>query len=129
VALVLAVPFPSLTAGMVLLAALVGLTQPSNDPLLWYLRGIERLDLEASIVLSWRLINASLLAVLAWSGFSLEPLLAAWLASNAVRMAAASRIAALRDMRTAPKPGTQLWKAAYQAIRQAAPIGLAFVLM
>jgi hypothetical protein len=52
------IPFNTLTAFDFLLSVLVASTQPSTDPLLWYLRGRERLDIEAVVVLAFRVIVA-----------------------------------------------------------------------
>jgi len=69
-----------------LLGVLIASLQPGTDPYLWFLRGRERLDLEAKIVVIWRLLNAILLAIIAYVFKDISLLLWAWLFSNGVRI-------------------------------------------
>ncbi len=67
------------------LAALIAITQPSTDPLLWFLRGRERLDVEAWVRLGWRMVNAGLLSILAIIKCGVSILLIGWLLTNILR--------------------------------------------
>ena len=94
------VPLNTLSTAEFLLAVLVAASQPATDPFLWYLRGRERLDVEAVIVLTCRVVSAALMAVAAWYGQELTTLLSIWLGANLVRLMATTQIAAVSQIYT-----------------------------
>jgi O-antigen/teichoic acid export membrane protein len=95
---VLSLPLKTLSIFNTLLCVLIAVTQYSTDPVTWYLVGKERMHVDATILLAWRVGNALLLAVLAFAGFPLEWLLAAWLAVNCLRILVESRLKAAREL-------------------------------
>ncbi|MDH4246215.1 MAG: MATE family efflux transporter [Deltaproteobacteria bacterium] len=121
-------PFKLLAPLHVALAILIAATQASTDPLLWYLLGRERLDLEAGFMLASRLVTVAALSLAAWMGLPVQVLLLLWLGSNLLRMGVESLSPPLRP----------IWSAAGQGAREAGlvslmrlvfPIGAAFFAM
>lgn len=127
---VLLLPFQLLTTQEALLVALVACTQPSTDPLLWYMRGKERLDIEALISLNWRIVNALLIGLAAWSGQSVPLLLSLWLMSNLLRIMVEWQLPVLGALRRAALLGSgNVLGQIIQVVRQSFPIGIAFFVM
>lgn len=126
--MVLAVPLKMLDLTQTLLAVGIAATQPQSDPLIWYLRGKERLDIEAVIVISWKIASALIIAALAFWDFGISVLLSAWLTANIIRGLSEWQL----DFLTPLKRGRaafcmeELWQ---RVICEAFPIGLAFLLM
>lgn len=85
--ILLILPSDTLTGGEFLLSILVASTQPGTDPILWYLRSRERLDIEAAVVLVCRISTVLLTAAAVWAGGSPLVLLVIWLGCNLIRMA------------------------------------------
>ncbi|MEZ6061041.1 MAG: hypothetical protein R3C19_11815 [Planctomycetaceae bacterium] len=79
-------PLNSLTPADFVLSTLVAITQPGTDPLLWYLRGRDRLDIEAVLVLFNRVLIFAALGLAAWLEAGVSTLLLVWLALNLVRL-------------------------------------------
>lgn len=85
-------PLNTLAVSELLMALAVAATQPSTDPLLWFLRGKDRLDVEAALVLSARLCTVGLVVVAGWFALPLEWLLSCWLLCNVTRMVGTFRL-------------------------------------
>lgn len=81
-----------------LLSALIAATQPSTDPFLWFMRGRERLDVEAVVVFVSRLAIVVGMALAAVAGADLVTLLLIWLTGNLSRMIVESRLAITRPL-------------------------------
>lgn len=112
------------------LCVCVAATQPSTDPLLWLLRGKERLDVEAGVVLLFRTTVIVGMLVAAFAGFGLHLLLTIWLGGNVCRIVIESQLKVVQSVlagdttfnetsRDEPLPAT---------LRYVLPIGSAFVL-
>ena len=86
------IPFSTLSTTAFLLSVLVACTQPSTDPLLWFLRGRERLDIEAVVVLVSRVAIAIGIVVATMLWYELRALLIIWLVGNLTRMLVESRL-------------------------------------
>jgi len=128
--IILLLPFQLLTTKQALLAGIIACTQPSTDPLLWFMRGKERLDIEAVITLGWRTANALVLGATAWFDFGVTSLLAAWLACNLVRVAIEWRVPLLGQLRLSPLfEGQHVRAQVVGVLRQSFPIGIAFLVM
>lgn len=127
-ALLCALPTPGLTLGQIALCLLIAVTQPSTDPLLWNLRGRERLELDSLIQLAWRAGTTVGVATLAIVGTSMELLLAAWLGCNLLRVGGALLAAESRQlvgMSSWERPSRETW----QLICTVFPIGVAMLSM
>ena len=132
------IPFNTLTAFDFLLSVLVASTQPSTDPLLWYLRGRERLDIEAVVVLAFRVIVAIGMLAATMLGFGLQVLLLIWLVGNILRMLVEWRFDAVKAVRNsgalvtseggAVNAATAATTSIATTIRYVFPVGTAFVL-
>ena len=85
-------PLNTLTFSALTLSVLVASTQPSSDPFLWFLRGKDRLDVEAGLVLSCRIAIVVALISAAVLQVPLSVLLLSWLSCNLVRMMVESRL-------------------------------------
>lgn len=127
--ILLLIPVKVLSNTNMALSILVAATQPSTDPLLWYLRGRERLDVEAAIVLSWRVVTAAAMALAAFTSVGLGTLLVIWLAGNVLRIAVSSRLPIMSELFSgglfASEPSYDVAK----IIKATFPIGAAFILM
>lgn len=98
IAVLALLPINTLPFSALVLAVMVATTQPSSDPFLWYLRGKERLDIEAGLVLSCRIAIVAALIGAALFDIQLTTLLLAWLACNVIRMLAESRLDICRPL-------------------------------
>ena len=126
--IVLAIPLKMLDLTKALFAVAIAMTQPQSDPLIWYLRGKERLDIEAIIVISWKVASAVTIALIAIFFGKITTLLATWLIFNIVRILIEWRLQFLDPL----KEGTisfELKNFWLKVIYEAFPIGLAFLLM
>lgn len=127
----LALPFSTLTELQVLIVLLIAMLQPSTDPIMWFLRGRERLDIEAATVLSWRAICAVTLVAVAYMGGSLTMMLFGWLAWSVVRIVVEVRYRAVKPLfeglSVAWREVTRT--ALLETAKECAPLGAAFVLM
>jgi O-antigen/teichoic acid export membrane protein len=85
-----------------ILCALIAMTQPGTDPLLWYLRGVERLDVEAVAVLINRLTVAGMTVFLVVAGWSMEAVFAGWFLCNAIRIIAEASLSIMRPLFAVP---------------------------
>jgi O-antigen/teichoic acid export membrane protein len=97
-AIVMCLPLAGFTATTSLLCGLIAITQPTSDPLLWYLRGAGRLDAEAAIVVGDRIGTAAAACLLALSGWGLDAILASWLACNLLRVAVTAPLPIMRPL-------------------------------
>ena len=127
------VPLNTLSLTEFVLAVLVAASQPATDPFLWYLRGRERLDIEAVIILSGRVAAAILMGVAAWYGQQLSTLLLIWLACNVGRLLMTSRLAAVAEIFTnaadaSDVPIQSFASRARQTIQDVFPVGSALFL-
>ncbi len=93
-------PLNSLTRSDFILSALVAVTQPGTDPLLWYLRGKDRLDIEAVLVLVNRVLIFVALSTAAWLGANVSALLFVWFTLNVARIASEAAIPSMRPLFT-----------------------------
>lgn len=98
VAVLLALPATSLTTGLLLLSIAVAGTQPGTDPFLWYLRGCERLDIEAAVVLLFRGATVLLMLAAACLGGATTSLLLIWLFSNLARFVFEMQLPGMRPL-------------------------------
>lgn len=123
------VPLNTLPFSAFCLCVLVACTQPSTDPLLWFLRGKERLDVEAGVVLTFRTAVVVGMLACAFAGLSLNALLLVWLAGNVGRIVVEYRLPALQPVRisSAEQPASSQLTAA-KTLKYVFPIGTAFVL-
>lgn len=99
-------PLNTLAVSELLMALAVAATQPSTDPLLWFLRGKDRLDVEAGLVLSGRLCMVGLVAAAGWFQLPLEWLLSCWLLCNVSRMTMTWRLPICNPLSQAPSGGS-----------------------
>lgn len=83
--LLLILPIPTLSLVQVFLCFLVAVTQPSADPILWFLRGTERLDKDALVLVLWKAASVGIMALILWSGGTLDMMLTGWFCINVLR--------------------------------------------
>lgn len=122
-------PLNTLSLFQLLLAIAVASTQPSTDPLFWYLRGRDRLDIEAGITFAARVCQAAALLVAGWMAADLEWLLAFWLCVNICRMTVTARLAICQPLKTAFARGQRFEFALIRrGIATVFPIGVSMVL-
>lgn len=118
-----------LSPGGLILTMLIAVTQPGTDPLLWYLRGKEKLYVEAWIVFSWRVASAVVMGAFAFFGAGIVMLLSIWLACNLLRTVFSSRLAVMSKLRLGsffrPEPLNEL----IEVVKTAFPVGAAFLMM
>jgi O-antigen/teichoic acid export membrane protein len=91
-------PLEGFSFGLAGLCGLIALTQPGSDPAIWYLRGTERLDIEAVVVIINRVSVTLAACLLAWAGFGSATILISWLASNLIRVAIEMTLPACRRL-------------------------------
>ncbi|MEO2015135.1 MAG: oligosaccharide flippase family protein [Fuerstiella sp.] len=91
-------PRNTLSASGFMLSVLVAATQPGTDPFLWFLRGKERLDAEALVVLISRIVMALGMITAALLGADLTTLLLIWLTCNVLRILIESRLSIVRPL-------------------------------
>ncbi|MEZ6042828.1 MAG: hypothetical protein R3C20_20195 [Planctomycetaceae bacterium] len=91
-------PLNNLTLPIALLCFAIASTQPSTDPFLWYLRGRERLDVEAAIMLVSRTLAVTGMALAAWMQMSIPWLLTIWLLTNIGRMGFEATLSCVRPV-------------------------------
>lgn len=123
------VPFGTLPKTLLLPVALIATTQPSTDPFLWLLRGKERLDIEASITVLWRLATVLLLIISAFLGGRIETLLILWCISNIIRMFITSRLPVVRSQLKENIFKNNDEVSTLHVLRNSLPIGMAFFAM
>ncbi|MCA9051697.1 MAG: hypothetical protein KDA89_23325, partial [Planctomycetaceae bacterium] len=85
------------SAACLLISLLVAAGQPGTDPFLWFLRSRDRLDVEAGLVVAYRLILAAATLTAALLDADVVTLLLIWLVCNVLRMAAEMRLPAVRE--------------------------------
>ncbi len=123
-------PRNTLTTSGFLLSVLVAATQPSTDPFLWFLRGRERLDAEAMVVLMSRIVMATGMMLAALMGSNLTELLLIWLTCNILRMLAESRLAVVRPLFEGSLPNdARSLKTTANTIASTFPVGVGLVLV
>ena len=123
------VPLNTLPFSAFCLCVLVAGTQPGTDPLLWFLRGKERLDVEAGVVLTFRTAVVLGMLACAFAGLNLNALLLVWLAGNVGRIAVEYRLPALQPVRISSAEQTAGDRlTAAKTLKYVFPIGTAFVL-
>lgn len=121
-------PLSTLSLTALVLSLLVASTQPGSDPFLWYLRGKERLDVEAGLVLSCRLAIVAALAVTAMFKVQLVALLLVWLLFNVCRMVVESRLEICRPLFVGARETRITLVDVWKNVREAMPIGVSLVL-
>lgn len=123
-------PIPMLTDGQVLLCLLIALSQPSTDPMLWFLEGRNRFDVQAGVFLAWRTATVLLIGMVGILDADVTTMLWMWLLCNVFRWLMEQRIPLLKGFmqdfgridRGSLRQGLQLAKKAF-------PIGIAFFLV
>jgi O-antigen/teichoic acid export membrane protein len=124
-------PFNALQPQDVAIALAIAFLQPSTDPILWFLRGRERLDAEAGAVLAWRLVTASSTFGLASAGAGVTAILLAWLAGSVLRVVCEVAMTPAQPvfvgLRAAAKAVTG--RRLLETFQECAPLGFAFVVM
>lgn len=122
-------PLNTLDSSAFVLCLLIAATQPSTDPLLWFLRGQERLDVEAAVVLAFRTLVTCGMLVVAWLGGGLHLMLLIWLTGNVARMVTESRFRITAPVFAPPTAQTQGdTPRLATTLAYVFPIGTAFVL-
>ncbi|MCR9199083.1 MAG: lipopolysaccharide biosynthesis protein [Planctomycetaceae bacterium] len=122
-------PLNTLDTTAFVICLLIAATQPSTDPLLWYLRGRERLDVEAGVVLAFRTLVTLGMLTVAWLGGSLYLMLLIWLTGNVARIMTESRLSMTADLFVPPDPdSTNVSPRLSATLTYVFPIGTAFVL-
>lgn len=111
-----------------LLSALIAATQPGTDPFLWFLRGRERLDVEAVVVFVSRLCIVLGMAMAAVAGAGLVPLLLIWLIGNLLRIAVESRLSITRPLFDQPSGLAAPERKTVETIASVFPFGTALVM-
>lgn len=118
----------TLTLSTLVLSILVATTQPSSDPFLWYLRGKERLDVEAGLVLSCRVAIVGALVLTAIFQVELRALLLVWLSLNSVRLIWESRLTICRPLFAKVSNVAVTFPDLWKNVRDVLPIGVSLVL-
>ena len=123
-------PLNTLAVGELLMALAVAATQPSTDPLLWFLRGKDRLDVEAGLVLSARLCMVGLVAAASWFQLPLEWILSCWLLCNVTRMTMTWRLPICQPLWQVPGGGAvrRGFRQIFDGVTDVFPIGASLVL-
>ncbi len=121
-------PLSTLTLNGFVLSILIAATQPGTDPFLWYMRGRERLDVEAVVVLVSRLTIVIGMAVAALAGLGLIELLWVWLAGNLIRIAIESRLPISRPLFERTDSAAANLEPIHRTIAAVFPLGTALVL-
>lgn len=110
------------------MTVLIALTQPNTDPLIWALRSMNRMDIEAAYVIASRAIITIFMVLAAVSGLQIEIILLAWLLINVCRIIFESFHGKLRA--TVDSVSVKIeWNELYEPIKEIIPIGFAFLLM
>ena len=127
--LVLLLPFNLLGWQQVILITCIAITQPSTDPLLWYLIGRERLDIDAAVKVVWRLSNIFLIFVFAYEGAKLLDILLVWLSTNLIRIVIVWNFSITYPIKHGKVDGRGIFTASFNVLRLSFPMGIAFLLM
>ncbi len=122
-------PIETLPGTLLLPVVLIAVSQPATDPLPWLLRGRERLDVEASIIVFWRLATVFLLVLAALFGSGIETLLVLWCISNILRVFITSRLPVVRGLFDKEGPAESAPPGVFQILGKSLPIGAAFFAM
>lgn len=122
------VPTNTLPSSAYWLCVLIAATQPGSDPLLWFLRGRERLDLEAAVVLACRTATAIGILIAAAIAPDLQVFLTIWLLGNLSRLLVEWNLAAVRSLHQPAVGHSDAVSGFSHVLRAAFPIGTAFVL-
>ncbi len=121
-------PLNTLTLGGFLLCTLIAATQPGTDPFLWHMRGRERLDIEAVVVIGSRVAIVAGMAVGAIVGLPLTGLLWIWLGGNIMRLAVEWRLPISQPLFVRPVEGQSTLQPIRRTIAAVFPLGTALVL-
>lgn len=123
-------PLNTLAVSQLLMALAVAATQPSTDPLLWFLRGKDRLDVEAGLVLSARLCMVALVVAAGWFALPLEWLLSCWLLCNVIRMVVTFRLPICKPLSATPLVGSTVinFRQIRKGVTDVLPIGASLVM-
>ncbi|MFK7857921.1 MAG: lipopolysaccharide biosynthesis protein [Granulosicoccus sp.] len=143
--LLLVLPIPTLSQLQVFICFLIAITQPSADPLLWYLRGTARLDTDALVLVLWKASSVGVMAsiLLLEGGFNM--MLLGWLSVNVLRLVAVfillmprlfqgSTEVAVESSAAEPPVPEEISVIApphkhWSVVRQTLPTGASFILM
>jgi O-antigen/teichoic acid export membrane protein len=130
VAILAFLPLSTLQLHQFLLSALIAATQPGTDPFLWYMRGRDRLDVEAALLVVFRFAMAATMVISAVLGADLTVLLILWLTCNILRMVMESRLQIMRPLfeNTRLEQSAETLSHFAQTIRKVFPIGASLVL-
>lgn len=122
-------PWHGMDTWQVSIAVLIAVTQPPSDPMLWFLRGKERLDIEAVVLIGWRFFNAVAILLVGMLGKGIDGILITWLSVNVLRLIIEAGINLIRPLWRQARQVPVALADVYKAARQAMPIGLSFVLL
>lgn len=121
-------PMNSLPATGFWMCVLIAATQPASDPLLWFLRAKERLDVEAGVVMIFRTLTTAGILAAAVVRTDLLVFLSIWLFANIGRMVIEWNLRSVKPLRRAPVVRDSDVAEFAVVVRAAVPIGTAFVL-
>ncbi|GAB5439805.1 MAG: hypothetical protein Fues2KO_01540 [Fuerstiella sp.] len=121
-------PMNSLPATGFWMCVLIAATQPASDPLLWFLRAKERLDVEAGVVMIFRTLATAGILAAAVVRTDLLVFLSIWLVANIGRMVIEWNLRSVEPLRRAPIRRESDIAEFAVVVRAAVPIGTAFVL-
>lgn len=99
VAAAISLLIPSNQLGMMLMGIvlLVAFLQPDTDPLVWYLRSRERMDIEAALFVAWKtVVLLGVFVVVGCFGMGIEGILITWMAASILRIIVESRLKQVR---------------------------------
>ncbi|MFP7753268.1 lipopolysaccharide biosynthesis protein [Thermodesulfobacteriota bacterium B35] len=126
---VLWVPLQNLTFVDTILCLLIASLQPPTDPLLWYLRGRERLDLEAIFTLYSRVGGAMVIALFVFLGCSVTTGLAGWIIVILSRIMLETCTPEVKSLLATTRIASWSLAKLKSVAINAFPVGLAFLLM
>lgn len=136
--ILLLLPIPALTGLQVTLCFLIAVSQPSTDPLHWYLRAHERLDQDAVVLVTWKFFCTSGMAFCLWLGQGLTALLLIWLLANVIRVVVVgalfrslslSKVKAIINQKDMDKNISESALSSIALCKLAMPTGASFLLM
>lgn len=127
--ILIAYPWHGMDKWQVSIAVLIAITQPPSDPILWFLRGKERLDVEAAVLIGWRFFNAIAILLSVALGKGIDGILFTWLLVNILRLSVEASFNLISPLWRQARQTPLALGDIYEAARQVMPIGLSFVLL
>ncbi|MBI5233837.1 MAG: oligosaccharide flippase family protein [Deltaproteobacteria bacterium] len=110
------------------LSILIAVTQPFTNPFQWYLQGKERMDIDAAVLLVWRVSIPLLLIGLLVMGIGLDGMLLAWFAMNSLMILLESRLRIFTPLFETDGANETKQKG-FEVIKMVFPIGASMFLM